>query len=132
MHSCNYFLHMLLLFQTIFCIYMLLFQTIQYMQTLHGTVGGAILASNSSVNINHFEDNTSTSRTVCLFVTMALGLEEGCCILITSSITIEASTFRYSTATTGGILQPWYCNITIIIILDMAMPHHFMAVIIQQ
>ena len=31
-----------------------------------------------------------------------------------SSITIEASTLRYNTAPSGGVLQPWYCNITII------------------
>ena len=97
---------------------------------VYGTVGGAILASNSSVNISqsHFEGNMARYGG-------AMYVERGSVVHITdssfshnnatwagggvlfsyiSSITIEASTFHYNSGPSGGVLESRYCDITII------------------
>ena len=96
---------------------------------VYGTVGGAILASNSSVNItqSHFEDNAAryggaiyVERGSVIHIKNSSfsrnnGTWAGGGVLFSyiSSITIEASTFRYNTGISGGVLESRYCNITI-------------------
>ena len=104
---------------------------IQFWETIqvYGNVGGAILASNSSVNISqsHFEGNVAqyggamyVERGSVIHIKNSMFIQNngtrnggGVVYSYNISITIEASTFRYNTATTGGVLQSWYCNITI-------------------
>ena len=106
---------------------------IQFWETLnqvYGTVGGAILASNSSVNISqsHFEGNVAeyggamyVERGSVIHIKNSLfthnnGTRYGGGVVYSyiSTITIEASTLHYNTATSGGVFQSWYCNITVV------------------
>ena len=104
---------------------------IQFWETIqvYGNVGGAILASNSRVNISqsHFEGSAAqyggamyVERGSVIHIKNSMFIQNngtrnggGVVYSYISNITIEASTFRYNTATSGGVLQPWYCNITI-------------------
>ena len=106
---------------------------IQFWETLnqvYGRVGGAILASNSSVNISqsHFEGNVAeyggamyVERSSVVHIKNSLFIRNngtryggGVAYSYISSIMIESSTLLYNTASSGGIVKSWYCNITII------------------